>query len=321
MIDAVKYFVIYLIISTVVSIAVLILGYVVCAIVGQPLLGIEEMLDQPWILSISLLLTNLLVVFIFWKKKYARLGFDYGYTYGEGFSSKKLYQWLVVATVGLLLFDLMGGFYLPIPDESEVMQYLLKMMRNPIGFITVCFIGPFAEEVLFRGAIERRLLQKNWNPWFAIVISALIFALAHFNFAQAFTATVIGIFMGWVYYRTRSIWPGVLIHMTHNTIATILALASPETMANADFEMTLLSYTNKPENYNSNSDVETYRVTIRVEVKFYDNVKERIIYESKSLSADGVYDVQANETEDRHGQTRAVEKLQDLIVSNALAKW
>jgi hypothetical protein len=91
--------------------------------------------------------------------------------------------------------------------------------------------------------------------------------------------------------------------------------------ANADFEMTLLSYTNKPENYNSNSDVETYRVTIRVEVKFYDNVKERIIYESKSLSADGVYDVQANETEDRHGQTRAIEKLQDLIVSNALAKW
>ena len=91
--------------------------------------------------------------------------------------------------------------------------------------------------------------------------------------------------------------------------------------ANADFEITLLSYSNKPENYNSNSDVETYHVTIRVEVKFYDNVKERIIYESKSLSADGVYDVQANETEDRHGQTRAVEKLQDLIVSNALAKW
>ena len=61
--------------------------------------------------------------------------------------------------------------------------------------------------------------------------------------------------------------------------------------ANADFEITLLSYSNKPENYNSNSDVETYRVTIRVEVKFYDNVKERIIYENKSLSADGVYDV------------------------------
>ena len=91
--------------------------------------------------------------------------------------------------------------------------------------------------------------------------------------------------------------------------------------ANADFEITLLSYTNKPENYNSNSDVETYRVTIRVSVKFYDNVKDRIIYENKSLSADGVYDVQKNEAEDRHGQARAIEKLQDLIIANALAKW
>ena len=91
--------------------------------------------------------------------------------------------------------------------------------------------------------------------------------------------------------------------------------------ANADFEITLLSYTNKPENYNSNSDVETYRVTIRVSVKFYDNVKERIIYESKSLSADGTYDIQKNESEDRHGQARAIEKMQDLIISNALAKW
>ncbi|MCF0216093.1 MAG: LptE family protein [Fibrobacteraceae bacterium] len=91
--------------------------------------------------------------------------------------------------------------------------------------------------------------------------------------------------------------------------------------ANSDFEITLLSYTNKPENYNSSSTVETYRVTIRVSVKFYDNVKERIIYESKSLSADGVYDVSINETEDRHGQARAIEKLQELIITNALAKW
>lgn len=91
--------------------------------------------------------------------------------------------------------------------------------------------------------------------------------------------------------------------------------------ASADFEMVLLSYTNKPENYHSSNDVETYRVTIRVSVKFYDNVKEKIIYESKSLSADGTYDVAANETEDRHGQKRAIEKLQDLIIANALAKW
>lgn len=91
--------------------------------------------------------------------------------------------------------------------------------------------------------------------------------------------------------------------------------------ADADFEMTLLSYTNKPENYTSGSEVETYRVTLRVNVRFYDNVTEKMIYKGDNLSADGTYDVLQNETEDRHGQARAIGKLQELIIANALAKW
>ena len=91
--------------------------------------------------------------------------------------------------------------------------------------------------------------------------------------------------------------------------------------ADADFELTLLSYTNKPENYTSSSEVETYRVTMKVNVRFYDNVKEKMIYKGDNLSADGTYDVLQNETEDRHGQSRAIAKLQDLIIANALAKW
>ena len=91
--------------------------------------------------------------------------------------------------------------------------------------------------------------------------------------------------------------------------------------ADADFELTLLSYTNKPENYTSSSEVETYRVTMKVNVRFYDNVKEKMIYKGENLSADGTYDVLQNETEDRHGQSRAIAKLQDLIIANALAEW
>ena len=105
--------------------------------------------------------------------------------------------------------------------------------------LSVCLIGPLAEEVLFRGAIERRLLEKNWNPWYAIVISALIFALAHFNFEQGFTATVIGIFMGWVYYRTRSIWPTVLIHVVNNTVASLVAISAPAMMMDENYKLPL----------------------------------------------------------------------------------
>ena len=91
--------------------------------------------------------------------------------------------------------------------------------------------------------------------------------------------------------------------------------------ASANFKVTILSYSNRPESQSSNADVETYRVTIGVEVSFYDNVRKKSIYENRNLTASGSYDVQKNESEERHGQERAIENLQNLIVMNALAKW
>ena len=236
---AFKYLIIFLIINTFVGLVTLLLGYLVCAIIGHPFPVLEEMMDHPWYTAVSLALCDLVVLYVFWKRKYTNFSFSYGYTFGENFSEKKLYMWAVVAALGLLIFDLMAGFYLPIPEDPEIMETLAQMMTNPVGLLSVCLIGPLAEEVILRGAVERRLLQKHWNPWFAIVISALLFAIIHFNFAQGFTATVIGIFMGWVYYRTRSIWPTVLIHVVNNTAATLLALAAPEAMYEENYFLPL----------------------------------------------------------------------------------
>lgn len=236
---AIKYLIIWLLINIVASVVVYALGYIVSGLIGHPFAGVEDMISHPWITSIALLATDLLVIFVFWKMKYARLGFNYGYTFGENFSNQKLYLWAFVAGLGLLIFDLMAGFYLPIPEDNEIIETLKDMMTNPIGLLSVCLIGPLSEEIICRGAIERRLLEKNWNPWYAIVISALLFAVAHLNFAQGFSATVIGIFMGWVYYRTRSIWPTVFIHVVNNTVACLIALAAPDAMYDENFTLPL----------------------------------------------------------------------------------
>ena len=89
----------------------------------------------------------------------------------------------------------------------------------------------------------------------------------------------------------------------------------------ADFQLTLVNYTNAPENFSRDAAVETYKVTLVVNATFRDQVKNTVIYDGRNLRADGVYDVTKNETEDRHGQQRAIEKLQELIVNNALARW
>ena len=232
---AFKYLIIWLVINVIATFLVMIAGYIACAIVGHPFPSVEALMEHPWIVSLTLFVDDLLVLLVFWKRKYTRFGINYGYTFGETFSSRSLYLWTAVAAIGMLIFNVAAEFYLPFPEEPDVMETLMQMMKNPVGILSVCLIGPLAEEVIFRGAIERRLLEKNWNPWFAIVISALFFAVAHFNFAQGFTATIIGIFMGWVYYRTRSIWPTVFIHVVNNTTATIVAWATPETMADESY--------------------------------------------------------------------------------------
>jgi len=91
--------------------------------------------------------------------------------------------------------------------------------------------------------------------------------------------------------------------------------------ADADFSLTLISYSNRPESQSSNAEVETYRVTMNVSVKFYDNVRKKTIYENSSVQAIGSYYVQKNESEAIHGQERAIKSLQDIIIANALAKW
>jgi hypothetical protein len=91
--------------------------------------------------------------------------------------------------------------------------------------------------------------------------------------------------------------------------------------ADADFTVTLLSYSNRPETQSSSAEVETYRVTMGISVSFYDNVRKKTIYESKNVQAYGSYDVQKNESETTHGQERAIKALQEIIVAKALAKW
>ena len=53
--------------------------------------------------------------------------------------------------------------------------------------------------------------------WIAIVISALIFAVIHGNVAQGTHAFIGGIALGWLYMRTRSVLPGIVLHWVNNS--------------------------------------------------------------------------------------------------------
>ena len=112
-----------------------------------------------------------------------------------------------------------------------------KLLKSPEGYIVIGLAAPLVEEVVFRGAILRALLEwmkssfgefTNKKAWIAIAISAVFFAAIHMNPAQIPHAFFGGLLLGWLYYRTGSIIPGILYHWVNNSSAFLLAWLFPD---------------------------------------------------------------------------------------------
>ena len=136
--------------------------------------------------------------------------------------------WCIIVAVGTIAPSMWLQSVLDfLPDLAG--EELLDFMRHRWGYLVLCILAPLAEEVIFRGAVLRTMLE-HWEGnkrWTAIVISALLFALAHMNPAQMPHAFLLGLLIGWLYERSRSLIPCVILHCTNNTIAYLLTAAYP----------------------------------------------------------------------------------------------
>ena len=138
--------------------------------------------------------------------------------------------WVALFSLGTIiplsfLYEQLG-----IEMDENTQQIITSMMKEPWGYVAVGILAPLAEEVVFRGAILRTLLgiMSKKNHWVAIIISAALFGLAHFNAAQFINALLMGLLLGWMYYRTGSLVPGILLHWINNTMAYVLTNIMPQ---------------------------------------------------------------------------------------------
>jgi membrane protease YdiL (CAAX protease family) len=129
--------------------------------------------------------------------------------------------WCVVAALGAIIPSVWIQEHMPeLPNIAE--DTFDMIMKDRWGYLAVGLLAPLGEEMVFRGAVLRSLLQWCSKPWVAIAISALIFAAAHMNPAQLPHAFLIGLLLGWLYYRTDSIVPGMVYHWINNSVAYIM---------------------------------------------------------------------------------------------------
>lgn len=105
-----------------------------------------------------------------------------------------------------------------------------QMAQVPYGVILLAMaIAPaVCEELFFRGYFQTALLQKL--PWWgAILISAAVFGVFHISVGglvileRVLSSAMLGLLLGWICYRTGSVWPGMLVHVIHNGFVVSLA--------------------------------------------------------------------------------------------------
>ena len=134
--------------------------------------------------------------------------------------------WSAIAALGTIIPSEVFLELVSLPDLSS--EVLREVMTTRGGYLAVCIFAPLVEELVFRGAILRVLLDGMRHHWGAIVVSALIFAVVHVNPAQMPHAFCIGLLIGWMYYRTRSVIPGIMLHWVNNTVAYAVCVIYPQ---------------------------------------------------------------------------------------------
>ena len=110
------------------------------------------------------------------------------------------------------------------PLRDNLNDVFDRLSHNTLGVLGLAVLAPLLEEVLFRGAIQGALMRFFDRPWPAIIVAALVFGIIHWNPVQTVYATLFGIVLGWIYYRTGSLMSVIVGHVLNNTFAVITTL-------------------------------------------------------------------------------------------------
>ena len=139
---------------------------------------------------------------------------------------------LFMATVALLSLQIViepTTSFIPMPDSIKAIfekAFVDSALWDMI--LSTCILAPLLEEFLCRGMMLRGMLDRGKKPWKAIFWSALLFAIMHLNPWQSIPAFLIGLLLGWVYWRTRCLWATIFLHCFNNTLSTVISRVWPD---------------------------------------------------------------------------------------------
>ena len=108
--------------------------------------------------------------------------------------------------------------------EPEGVKEALGVARTPALFVTsllvMAVLAPLAEELVFRGLLYG-WLDGRWGPTVAWAVSSILFAAAHAEPAHVVLVLPLGLWFGFLRWRSGSLWPSLAAHVVNNGMAVV----------------------------------------------------------------------------------------------------
>lgn len=114
-------------------------------------------------------------------------------------------------------------------DMEEAANHILELVTSQRGtwdlvsnLLVFAVLAGVCEEFFFQGALQP--LMMNWcrNPHIGIIMTALIFSALHFQFYGFIPRFVLGVYLGYLFYWSRSLWLPILAHVLHNALSIMV---------------------------------------------------------------------------------------------------
>ncbi len=131
--------------------------------------------------------------------------------------------------VGISAWTVVAGLLvrlLPPPESvSKGMEQLLLLGDKPIplwgAWLLIAVTPAVCEETFFRGLVLGGF--RRLGKWPAILATGLLFGLAHASIYRLLPTVVLGVLLGFVVWRTRSIAASMIVHALNNGIVVTIA--------------------------------------------------------------------------------------------------
>jgi membrane protease YdiL (CAAX protease family) len=129
---------------------------------------------------------------------------------------------VLVIGVNLLYATVITALHLPLTTNDQVV--LQESAYAPLSVYAILassvLIAPLCEEIFFRGFLLPGLLH-DLSPTWALIVSSLLFAIAHADLGSFVPLFAIGLCLGFLRLRTGSTWASLSLHMLNNLLSSV----------------------------------------------------------------------------------------------------